>query len=568
MAANLPAPLIPDFNEGISAYRQGYAIGQDQRKNALMQNAGQFAAKGDMEGARNALLGGGALDEGFKVQSFLDNQDERKFLKAKRLNESFGKLALSVKSLPPEQASAAWARIVDQGKRMGVDVSGFEDVSSIDRAISQSMEVGEYLKYLEDNQRRSIGRSMLPSQGGGGPASLPQIGGMDAWKASAANIESGNAKDPYRALGPVVQSGDRAYGKYQVMGANIAPWTREILGVEMTPQQFLDSPEAQERVFEVKFGQYVQQTGSPEAAASMWFTGRPSAPNAQARGADGQPIGITGQQYVDQFRRGITDGRPTMANARNALVAQPNQAGGINYDAGIRAALEAGDVGTALQLQQLRRPQKGNFEFTKYGVGNKDTGELRPYANASGDPEVTLEKGKFEQALRKEYTDLSKDFKTLQDATNRIKVGASLDNAVGDLSLIYGYMKLLDPGSVVRETEFATAENAQGVPDRIRNVWNRVINGERLTPQMRQQFVSGADQLAAQQTQRMQEVRTQFERIARESGAEPQRVMINEGLTSSGAKSNGLPAVGKVEDGYRFKGGNPADPNSWEKVQQ
>lgn len=27
------------------------------------------------------------------------------------------------------------------------------------------------------------------------------------------------------------------------------------------------------------------------------------------------------------------------------------------------------------------------------------------------------------------------------------------------------------------------------------------------------------------------------------------------------------PAVGAVQDGYRFKGGNPADPNSWQKVQ-
>ena len=32
-------------------------------------------------------------------------------------------------------------------------------------------------------------------------------------------------------------------------------------------------------------------------------------------------------------------------------------------------------------------------------------------------------------------------------------------------------------------------------------------------------------------------------------------------------KSSGGPTVGAVEDGYRFKGGNPADPNNWEKVQ-
>jgi hypothetical protein len=27
-----------------------------------------------------------------------------------------------------------------------------------------------------------------------------------------------------------------------------------------------------------------------------------------------------------------------------------------------------------------------------------------------------------------------------------------------------------------------------------------------------------------------------------------------------------LPKVGEIQDGHRFKGGNPADPNAWEKV--
>jgi hypothetical protein len=36
---------------------------------------------------------------------------------------------------------------------------------------------------------------------------------------------------------------------------------------------------------------------------------------------------------------------------------------------------------------------------------------------------------------------------------------------------------------------------------------------------------------------------------------------------SQGGAPTNTPTPGQIEDGFRFKGGNPADPNSWEKVQ-
>jgi hypothetical protein len=81
----------------------------------------------------------------------------------------------------------------------------------------------------------------------------------------------------YSSLGKIVTNGgmydgDRAYGRYQVMGRNIPSWTKEILGTEMSPQEFLASPEAQDAVFK---GKFMQKTSDPKDAASMWFTGRP-----------------------------------------------------------------------------------------------------------------------------------------------------------------------------------------------------------------------------------------------------------------------------------------------------
>jgi hypothetical protein len=98
--------------------------------------------------------------------------------------------------------------------------------------------------------------------------------------------------------------------------------------------------------------------------------------------------------------------------------------------------------------------------------------------------------------LRKEFVGQAQPFKETRDAFKRLV--ASEPSAQGDLSLIFGYMRMLDPGSVVRETEFATAENAAGVPDVIRNMFNRVQTGERLNPEQREAFIGQAGNLYQQ----------------------------------------------------------------------
>jgi hypothetical protein len=66
----------------------------------------------------------------------------------------------------------------------------------------------------------------------------------------------------------------------------------------------------------------------------------------------------------------------------------------------------------------------------------------------------------------------------------------------GDISMVFTFMKSLDPNSVVRESEFEVAAKAGGLPERFVNEYNKLKDGSFLTDEMRQNFLSAARQAA------------------------------------------------------------------------
>lgn len=178
-------------------------------------------------------------------------------------------------------------------------------------------------------------------------------GGMNAYSSAISSIESGGR---YDAIGPATRSGDRAYGKYQVMGANIPAWTRKHLGRELTPQQFLADKDAQEKVFAGEFGGYVQKYGNPQDAASMWFSGRPAAQGA------GRNDGYTSQpEYLRRFNAALGGGG-------TPAPVQTVQARPLDPDAPLRnasnALLRGGELqaGLGLQNQLFERSEKARAQ--------------------------------------------------------------------------------------------------------------------------------------------------------------------------------------------------------------
>jgi len=113
-------------------------------------------------------------------------------------------------------------------------------------------------------------------------------------------------------------------------------------------------------------------------------------------------------------------------------------------------------------------------------------------------PKIVAEQMKQISELNKSYrelytkSDVVKNFQEGQTQLNKIFDAAGRKTAAGDVSLIFAYMKLLDPQSVVREGEQATAQNTTSVPGQIRNLYNRAITGQRLNEDQRKEFSNAA----------------------------------------------------------------------------
>jgi hypothetical protein len=165
---------------------------------------------------------------------------------------------------------------------------------------------------------------MGPPRGDGTVSDDVNVGDPnDPWAGrsrSIAGIESGGARNPYSLMGAQTRTGDRAIGKYQVMGANVPEWTKAALGTAMTPEQFKNDSAAQEAVFRHRFGQYVDKYGE-EGAARAWFGGEKGMKNLSGTDVHGRlTVGTYGQDYM---RRLGLAGQPPGSRDRIAAAAPP-----------------------------------------------------------------------------------------------------------------------------------------------------------------------------------------------------------------------------------------------------
>jgi hypothetical protein len=457
------------------------------------------------------------------------------------------------------------------------------------------------------------------------PAGAAPTGAPDYSKAIA-GIESGGA---YDKLGPQTKTGDRAYGKYQVMGNNIPEWTTQVLGKPMTPEQFLSNPDAQEAVFKAKFGDYVQKYG-PEGAAKAWFAGEKGMNNPNARDV----LGTTVQGYGQKFTQALgPQAAPQMASALTAPTGEATLPPGATPSQGALPTAEAvkGDspaipdrIATALlsrnptvkalgmaQYQQLTKPETTD-EIKEYNLAKKQgfTGSFFDFKSGlkkAGAVNVTTNIEKPELAFDTKAGELqAKRFDELAADGQTAKQMVSDITTLTDLGKNIGTGKSAEFKAAIGPYAEPLGLKIEGLSDI--QAYEAVVN--RLAPNLRVKG-SGAqsdlelknflkslpslgntpegNEIASTVLIGLQENKIRAAEIGSKaltkeinrSDAEKQLrdlpdpmtkyreyMKANRGAsTATGAKTApAIPQSGEIRDGYRFKGGNPADQKNWEQI--
>ena len=166
--------------------------------------------------------------------------------------------------------------------------------------------------------------------------------------------------------------------------------------------------------------------------------------------------------------------------------------------------------------------RKSDAEFsdfkrrTNYTASVADARAAKDTGGANG-ARVAPE-NKEEMPLRKEFNQEMTRHMQIAPALAKIKESAKLGTGQGDIGIIYGFMRLQDPGSTVREGEYATAQNSAGIPDQVRQLYNKALSGEKLVPEVRDRFVTAANRLGQQEREQARKVIERYAGLATRYG--------------------------------------------------
>lgn len=155
------------------------------------------------------------------------------------------------------------------------------------------------------------------------------------------------------------------------------------------------------------------------------------------------------------------------------------------------------------------------------------------------------EQFKNEKTLRDEFADASKSFTKVRDAFSQVRDSLAGEiTAPATLAAATKFMKMLDPDSVVRESELNMALKSTGMLDRFTNLHNVVMKGGVLTPTQAKEIQRIAGVLYQTAEAQQKRVGDYYTGLATEYGLDPSRVVRDVSLMKREPAAGGAKAPG------------------------
>jgi hypothetical protein len=265
----------------------GHAAGQN-KKYALGASNARVAAIG------NQTLSFPEDDRSFKQGLLTTDTEVRAQAQLMGLSPEATEEAVSL------QKSKLWGeRVKGLAKREPITAGRMLD-EAVKKGDIRGEDIGK-LTNLVQQQRNTVGARMISRQVSTGDGYSYGTGIVDIGQAANAigTFESGGR---YNLEGIQTKYG-RALGKYQVMEKFLPEFLADAGMPAMTKEEFLKSPNAQDQLFNTRFGRYMKETGSFNDAASKWFSGKTMA-------------------EAGNVRDGLGTSVPTYISATNAILAK------------------------------------------------------------------------------------------------------------------------------------------------------------------------------------------------------------------------------------------------------
>ena len=254
-------------------------------------------------------------------------------------------------------------------------------------------------------------------------------------------------------------------------------------------------------------------------------------------------------QFLGQVAGGVTDQASydaALATIKQAGIDPAAIGAPPQYNPQVVANFGRQALTRAQQLEQEWKAKEfglkaGNELIGPDGKVNQTLVGLKQGIAKAGAANVSVNTGQKgldnEFKLRGEFKSepVYKAHQEMQSAYGQIKQSISQASPAGDLAAATKIMKLLDPGSVVRESELGMAMQATGLMDRLTNYGNMIVTGQKLTPKQRGEFQALADSLYGESVKQYNAKRSEYRGTAERNQLNEQDVLGAESVGPSAA---------------------------------